>query len=349
MQLLPEIFSAYGLDPMRTKAHAFGSGLINHTWKLETEKDAFILQKINQQVFRHPEAIAANINSVAEYLKQHSPDYLFVAPLPTREGMNMLVLNEEGVDNYYRLIPFVQGSHSLDVLANAGQAYEAASQFGLFTRLLSGFPAEKLHITLPHFHDLTLRYQQFQQAINAGNPKRISESKELIQALSQQAGIVTEYTAILKNPFFKKRVTHHDTKISNVLFDAAEKAICVIDLDTLMPGYFISDVGDMMRTYLCTVSEEASDFTKIHIRDDVYWAIVDGYAAEMNSELTKVEKNYFFYAGKFMIYMQALRFITDYLNEDVYYGAKYPQQNFVRAGNQWVLLQRLLEKESLFS
>ncbi|MDE3254049.1 MAG: phosphotransferase, partial [Bacteroidota bacterium] len=231
---------------------------------------------------------------------------------------------------------------------NAGQAFEAASQFGLFTRLLSGFPSEKLHITLPHFHNLALRYQQFQQALLAGNPRRISESKEIIEQLGQHTGIVTEYMAIVKNPFFIKRVTHHDTKISNVLFDAREKAICVIDLDTLMPGYFISDVGDMMRTYLCTVSEEEPDFSKIHIRDDVYWAIVDGYAAEMNAELTKVEKNYFFYAGKYMIYMQALRFITDYLNEDVYYGAKYPQQNFVRAGNQLVLLQRLLEKESLF-
>ncbi|MDE3252769.1 MAG: aminoglycoside phosphotransferase family protein, partial [Bacteroidota bacterium] len=119
MQLLPEIFSAYGLDPMRTQAQAFGSGLINHTWKLETGKEAFILQKINQQVFRHPEEIAANISLVADYLRQHYPEYLFVSPLPTKDGKDMLILQEGDTESYYRLIPFVQGSHSLDVLTNA--------------------------------------------------------------------------------------------------------------------------------------------------------------------------------------------------------------------------------------
>ena len=142
------------------------------------------------------------------------------------------------------------------------------------------------------------------------------------------------------------RVTHHDTKISNVLFGADDKALCVIDLDTIMPGYFISDVGDMMRTYLPTVSEEETDFSKIEVRDDVYKAIVQGYSNEMGEALSDEETKAFFYAGVFMIYMQALRFLTDHLNNDVYYGARYPNHNFVRAGNQIVLLQKLLEKRS---
>ena len=112
-----------------------------------------------------------------------------------------------------------------------------------------------------------------------------------------------------------------------------------------MPGYFISDVGDMMRTYLSPVNEEEKDFNKIAIRKDFYQAIVNGYLSEMKNALRPKEKNYFFYAGKFMIYMQALRFITDYINNDIYYGAKYEEHNFVRAGNQVMLLKKLLEKE----
>jgi Ser/Thr protein kinase RdoA (MazF antagonist) len=163
--------------------------------------------------------------------------------------------------------------------------------------------------------------------------------------LASHVDIATEYGYIKSNPEFKLRVTHHDTKISNVLFDADGKGLCVIDLDTVMPGYFISDVGDMMRTYLSPVSEEENEFGKIEVRDDFYKAIVQGYYNEMKDELTETEKKYFFYAGTFMIYMQALRFLTDYLNDDIYYGAKYPRHNFVRAKNQVVLLEQLLKKK----
>jgi thiamine kinase-like enzyme len=144
-------------------------------------------------------------------------------------------------------------------------------------------------------------------------------------------------------------VTHHDTKISNVLFDDQDNGLCVIDLDTVMPGYFISDVGDMMRTYLSPVNEEEKDLSKIIIRNEYFKAITDGYLSEMSAELTEKEKEHFVYAGKFMIYMQALRFITDHLNNDHYYGAAYEGHNFVRANNQAVLLQKLSEKEDELS
>jgi thiamine kinase-like enzyme len=150
----------------------------------------------------------------------------------------------------------------------------------------------------------------------------------------------------LKNKAFKIRVTHHDTKISNVLFSEDDKGICVIDLDTVMPGYFISDVGDMFRTYLSPANEEEKDFSKIEIREDYFKAIWDGYMSEMGHELSKEEKAHFIYAGKFMIYMQAIRFLTDHINNDAYYGAAYPDHNFIRAGNQAALLERLMEKEA---
>jgi Ser/Thr protein kinase RdoA (MazF antagonist) len=344
--MTPSVLPAYGLKEESLKLEAFGSGLINNTWKVITPEKEYILQRVNHNVFKEPGDIANNISLIAEYLKQHHPEYKFVAPITSSNGEGMIYQKGEG---FFRMFPFVSGSHSKDVVETPEQACEAATQFGRFTRLLSGFDISQLKITIPFFHDLTLRYQQFLTALENGNKQRISESDVLIKKLAIHADIVSDFGRIKSGTAFKLRVTHHDTKISNVLFDAEGKGLCVIDLDTVMPGYFISDVGDMMRTYLSPVSEEEKDFSRIKVRDEFYKAIVKGYFTEMKDELTETEKNNFFYAGKFMIYMQAIRFLTDHFNNDEYYGAKYPGHNLVRAGNQAVLLQRLLEKEAVLS
>ncbi len=336
------ILKAYGLKGNQLDAKAFGTGLINHTWMVTSGANKFILQRINHNIFKHPPDIAANISMIGKYLSKNYPGYLFVTAQKTLEQDDIVFTPEDG---YFRLFPFVKGSHTIDVVSTTSQAYEAAKQFGRFTKLLAGFHAEQLHITLPDFHNLPLRYRQFETAINKGNTDRIKEATGTINFLQQHRDIVTISKSIPGNSAFKKRVTHHDTKISNVLFDNKDKGLCVIDLDTVMPGYFISDVGDMMRTYLSPVSEEEKDFSKIEIRADYFKAIAKGYLSEMNEELSTEEKNHFVYGGKFMIYMQALRFITDYINNDVYYGSKYEGQNFVRANNQVTLLKRLIEKE----
>lgn len=336
---MKEILFEFGLVEGNFQVIPFGSGLINATWKIADEQgDAkYILQKVNQQIFKQPDDIAFNIRLIDNYLKDHFSDYLFVSPVATTEGDELVKKN----DGYYRMFPFITNSHTIDVVEKPQQAYEAAKQFGKFTNFLSGFDAAELKITLHDFHNLTLRYQQFVKALETGNPERIAQAKKLIAAIKQNKRIVDEYEICKEK--FKLRVTHHDTKISNVLFDEADKGLCVIDLDTVMPGYFISDVGDMMRTYLCPVSEEEKDFSKIIIRKEFYDAIVAGYLSEMGAELTDIEKLHFHFAGEFMIYMQAIRFLTDYINDDCYYGAKYEGHNFVRAGNQITLLQRLQE------
>ncbi|MGY0041318.1 phosphotransferase enzyme family protein [Pedobacter sp. NJ-S-72] len=157
--------------------------------------------------------------------------------------------------------------------------------------------------------------------------------------------IVTTYKNIVERNEIPLRVIHHDTKINNVLFDQQNKGICVIDLDTVMPGYFISDVGDMMRTYLSSANEEETDLTKINVRKDFFKAIYDGYMEEMGDVLTPTEKSYFIYAGKFLIYMQAIRFLADYLQNDIYYGEKYEGHNLARTKNQVTLFERYLELE----
>lgn len=341
--MLQQISEAYGMQEAAHSITPVGSGLIHKTWKVSDGDEIFILQQINQKVFHDPYAIAENIEMVASYLKEQHPDYFFVAPIPTKTKDQLFFNKAEG---YYRLFPFVKGSHSIDSVSTLEQAYEAAKQFGRFTGLLAGFNTENLKITIPDFHNLTFRYRQFLKALESGDEKRKEHASQLIKELISYESIVTAYEQIKRSPDFHLRVTHHDTKISNVLFNDQNLALCVIDLDTMMPGYFFSDVGDMMRTYLSPANEEETDFSLIHIREKYFRAIVTGYLQEMNGHLTPVEKNHFVYAGKFIIYMQALRFLTDYLNNDVYYGAKYELHNYNRAMNQQYLLKELINKKA---
>lgn len=339
------ILAAYGLVEDECDIQPFGSGLINTTWKVTCGDRSYILQRINHQVFKKPALIAQNIQNIGRHFSLHHPDYFFVEPVQTLDNKG-LVITENG--QYFRLQPFVSDSVSYDVVMSEDLAFEAARQFGKFTRLLSEIDINTIQVTLPDFHNLTLRYEQFEQAVKNGNPERIKESTALILAIRRYQFITATFETLKQHPGFKTRVMHHDTKINNVLFDKGSNGLCVIDLDTVMPGYFISDFGDMMRTYLSPANEEEADFSKIEARETYFKAIVDGYLGELKEELSHEEIRHMIYAGQFMVYMQCIRFLTDYLNNDAYYGAKYEKHNLVRAGNQLTLLDRITEKEAEF-
>src|SRR5688572_9345457 len=260
-KILSTVLHAYGIDNP-DNVESLTSGLINKTWKVAKGKEEYIIQQINHQVFKRPLDVAHNIRMVDDYLRKKAPDYLFVSPIVSTEGNDILQFQDEG---YFRVFPFIKNSHSVDVVASPDQAFEAAFQFGTFTRNLSDFDASQLHITIPDFHNLSLRYSQFENSLQHGSSSRIKQSKHLIEEIKNHTHILAEFEKIQTNKNVKKRVTHHDTKISNVLFDEQGKGLCVIDLDTIMPGYFISDVGDMFRTYLSPANEEEKDFSKIEV------------------------------------------------------------------------------------
>lgn len=339
--MFDQILPLYGINPNEATIQPFGDGLINHTWKVSTIENGYILQKVNTAVFKNPEAIDKNLSLLRDYLKHKDPRYLFVAPLKNKYGQSL----QNDAHGCFRLFPFIPGSTSLNSLTDQEEAYEAARQFGKFSAMLSDFDAKKLNITIPDFHNLELRYEQFTDACTRALPEKMRKAKTAIHYINENSEILKTYTDLIADDQVPLRVIHHDTKISNVLFDQDKKGICVIDLDTVMPGYFISDVGDMMRTYLCETTEEETDFSKIAIRKDFYKAIYKGYMKEMSGLLTIREQKYFSYAGKFIIYMQAIRFLTDYLLEDVYYGAKYEDHNLNRANNQITLLNKYIEME----
>jgi len=339
------ILKAYGI--VNYELSPLGNGLINKTWLVKETSNGrnLVFQRVNHKVFKHPEDITYNIRLISDYLNEKYPEYLFTSPV---KALNMSDMIQDDEDGYFRMFLYIDGSVTHNELQKPLQAYEAAKQFGKFTRLLSGLNMSELRTTIPDFHNLDLRFSQFIDSLKNAEPVRYAKASECIGFLVDNQGIVDEYKRIIISKDFKLRVTHHDTKISNVLFDSNNNGLCVIDLDTVMPGYFISDVGDMMRTYLSPISEEEQNFDKIVVRFDFFEAIVNGYLSEMKDELTEAEKKSIIYAGKFMIYMQALRFITDYLNNDIYYGARYEGHNLIRGLNQVTLLRLFLDQEYQF-
>ncbi|MCX2573140.1 phosphotransferase enzyme family protein [Pedobacter sandarakinus] len=338
-----EVLKAYGYHP-DIHISQIGSGLINRTFLLSqpAKPSAHILQQINTDVFKNPEAIAKNIKAIGNFLSLKYPDYLFIKPINTVDGSDMAIVNGA----YWRVLPFIPDTTSLDVLTEPKQAYEAAKQFGKLSRLLDGFPVEELTPTIPHFHDLNLRFDQFTQAFYKTTDALKDLAAAEIGLAFANRPILDYYNTRAQSAAFPDRVMHHDTKISNVLLhhDGFE-GVCVIDLDTIMPGKFISDLGDMMRTYLCACNENETDLKKIKIRLPYFEATMKGYLSEMKNILTETEKELILFSGKYMIYMQALRFLTDYLNGDIYYPIKYESQNLDRAKNQFKLLHELFYSE----
>lgn len=324
-----------------------GQGLINNTWLAETELgETYILQRINQHVFRNPEIIGQNIDYVFNFLKENHPDYIFPSLVPSLNGKDFVRDNTGG---YYRVFKHFKNSHTVEVVDSPLLAFQASKAFGRLTRFLSKIDIQQIKITLNNFHNLSFRYEEFLWAFNKASEERKEQAKEAIQFLGENRSISLEYQLLKKDPGFKLRITHHDTKIGNVLLDTENKVICIIDLDTLMPGYFISDLGDMIRTYVSPVSEEEKDFSQIIIRPEYLEAVLEGYLSEMDSELSSMEKQHLLYSGKFMIYMQVMRFTTDFLNQDLYYDTHYPGHNLNRALNQITLFQQLNSYKDKFN
>ncbi len=332
-----EVFELYGWN--NVKLTKITSGLINHTFKVNTNKGVFILQQLNTAVFKQPNKVDENISLIATYLHKTAPHYLFTVPISTTKGKTISFIHQHA----YRVFKFEPNTHTISVVQTANEAMEAAKQFAKFMQHLHAFDAKQLHITLPHFHNLSIRFDAFQKAISENNTVRLVQATPAINTLLKMKDIVKRYEAFISHPDAKIRVMHHDTKISNVLFNEKGAGHCVIDLDTVMPGYIFSDPGDMFRTYLSPVSEEEADLNKIYIRKDIFEAIEIGYLETIKSVLSSFEIDNFYLSGEILIFMQALRFFTDFLQNDCYYGEKYPNQNLVRAKNQVRLLELFQE------
>jgi len=341
---MPEVTSIkriakdFGLN--NASIEALGGGIIHHTFKAETDAHSIVLQQINTNVFTKPEALVDNYLLVHQYL-QETGRIRIPEPVESSSG-DWLVKDETG--NWWRATEFIKNTYSPDSAHDSRAAYTTATCFGSFTKSLQGINISELDVVIADFHDLSFRYQQFEDAIARAELFKAMRATHVIAELRQRKFLVDFYKSIKNNPDFPLRLMHHDCKIGNILFDrSTHEVICPIDLDTIMPGKYFSDLGDMIRTMACTENEESRKWESIDVRKEFYEAIINGYLNGIGDVFTPEEKKHIHKSGLIMTYMQAIRFITDFLEGDTYYKTTYPEQNLNRALNQLILLEKLEE------
>lgn len=340
VRISEEVLASLFDFPHKCKIEQLGGGLINHSYQVSCNGQAILLQKINKKVFSSPSDVQNNYITLWQYTEFEMADVELPRPLYFKRSKPLF---KDSNGEYWRAFQYISDSHTPSVAQKESQVKNTAKIFGSFTAAFEDFDLNELKVVIPGFHDLSRRYNQFEQAIQSEEYERISKSLQMIEELKKRERYKNFYEVMMESEEFPQRVMHHDAKITNVLFNQRGKVICPIDFDTAMPGYFFSDLGDMIRTMSCSVDENSTEFNKISIRKRFYKAIIEGYLKVMEPILTKSEKKYIHYAGLLMTYMQALRFLTDYLNNDKYYKVSYREQNFDRAKNQLTLLIKLEE------
>lgn len=330
------ILRQFCLDAEPASCTPYGCGHINRTYLVATAGGrCYILQKINHHTFRDVAGLMENIELVTEHLRRKSPDPRSVLTLiRTKDGKSYL----EADDGYWRVFRFVEDSICLQQPESDADFYESAVGFGTFQQLLSDFPAEKLHETIPNFHNTPDRYRAFHETLTRDPMHRAAQVQPEIEfALARQAEMAALQNALDAGEL-PLRVTHNDTKLNNVLFDAkTRKALCIIDLDTVMPGSALYDYGDSIRFGAATAAEDEKDLSKMGINLHLFQVYTAGYLAACKS-LTPKELELLPLGAKIITLELAVRFLTDYLDGDRYFRVAYPEHNLVRARAQMKLV-----------
>jgi thiamine kinase-like enzyme len=319
---------------------AISNGLINESYSvaLSEEAPAYFLQRINTSVFKSPILLQQNYQTIRKQLMQaHSR---FVLPAIITTASKQLLATDEG-GHSWRMFQFVKDAQTKQHLQHEDDAYEVAQTFGRFTSDLRHTSANSLPPVLPGFHNITLRYQQLRQAIAQTQPQLLKTASDVLNGLEKFSSLLKLYQTISQTAGFGQYVLHHDAKISNIIFGKDGKVITPIDMDTTMPGYFFSDAGDMYRSMAANANEEEWDTNSMAIRKNFYAAITEGYLGQVSAWFTSQENEQFHASGLLLSFMQCIRFITDFLNGDVYYKVQYPHQNLYRAANQLALLRAM--------
>jgi thiamine kinase-like enzyme len=351
VQIAHEVLAAFGNYEPGLPDHSPGEisiepvpgGLINHSYKICSQyKEPFLLQCINKHVFADPAAVQENYINIWEYAQFEFTGLRL--PDPRYCGKTITLYVDEN-ENYWRAFEFIEDTKMLTTAIKKEQAAATARTFAKFTATFDDFNVRLLKKVIPGFHNLKARYEQLEEAMNGERYERMGKAWHLVDELKKRERYIHFYDIITESPReFPLRVMHHDAKISNVLFSKRNgRVICPVDFDTVMPGHFFSDLGDMIRSMSCSRDENSLEYDRMYIRKSFYESILGAYLAVMKKQLTKPENKYIHYAGLLMTYMQGMRFLTDYLEGDAYYKIDYPEQNLDRAMNQVTLLKRLEE------
>lgn len=317
------------------------TGLIQNTYEVNTddsgERKPYILQKVNTSVFKNPHQVMSNIKVVGEHLEQSAYDKLILKAIPVKNDSSTLLHFE---DEYWRLYPKYENTVSVKKPKDENMAFEAAYTFGEYSKYLSDLDANLLYETIPDFHNTPLRLAHLKSSIVGANDIRLKEAKSVLDDIPKFEALLTYYTAMQN----QLRPVHYDTKISNVLLDPETyKGVCVIDLDTLMPGMLAYDYGDMVRTMAASVDEEHVDISDVRIIPQYLDAIQNGFLDGLDDSIVKSERESLNYGAALLVFEQAVRFLNDYLQNDIYYPISYKNQNLRRAENQMMLLKDFVD------
>lgn len=336
-----EVMKEFNTNGTIVSIEPYGNGHINDTYKVVTSEKVYILQRINQFVFKDPIALMRNMYHVTEYLRvqlnqQHDQTFETLTCISTQDG-NVYYCDD--ASNVWRLTYFITGSVSYEQVENAQQFKESGRAFGYFQYLLKDFPAETLNETIKDFHNTPKRYQRFCEVVAKDPYNRANSVKDLIQFVHERRDFMTILWDAYDAGVITKRVTHNDTKLNNILFnEITGDAQCIIDLDTVMPGFVHDDFGDSIRFGATTAKEDERDISKVHFDLKLYRLYLEGFISGTQGSLTTQEIELLPVGAKMMTLECGMRFLTDYLEGDVYFKTAYEDHNVVRCRTQFKLV-----------
>lgn len=344
MKDLKVLFREFAMAGQVTGVEPWGSGHINDTYRVAGNGQRFLLQRINPHVFQQPVEVMANIQRVTGHLQTKlagapDADRRVLTLVPARDGRPFV---QDAAGDCWRAYRFIENARTFQIVESPSQARAAARELGRFQRLLADLPAPRLHEAIPDFHHTPKRFAALEQAIAADPCHRAAAVQREIEFARQRESIV----GALLTLNLPERVTHNDLKLNNVLFDAATgEALCLVDLDTVMPGLALYDFGDLARSAGCRAAEDERDLSKVRLDLDIFAALAEGYVAEAGAFLTAEERQHLALASRLIAFETGLRFLTDHVLGDTYFKIHRPGHNLDRCRAQFALVVSMEQQE----
>jgi hypothetical protein len=345
---LVAVVSQFRINGTFVSAKPHGNGHINDSYRVSFQDGgtikSYLLQRLNTNVFRHPELVMENVQRVTSHIAvklagEGGSIDRGLTLISTHDGQAWL---HEADGNVWRVFRFIEDARTYDSVESAEQAFQVGKAFGDFQLQLADMPLPRLHETIPGFHDTPKRVMKLQRAIESDVANRAAgAAAEITFALARLS-----LANVLQDANLPERITHNDTKLNNVLMDASTgEAVCVVDLDTVMPGLALYDFGDMVRTATSPTAEDEQNLSLVSVRISLFEALVRGYLTSVGGLLMQVEKDYLPFSGKLIAFEQAIRFLTDYLEGDHYYKVTRLGQNLDRCRTQMKIVESIEKQE----
>jgi len=348
---LKELFYLFKADGTFLNGEPYGSGHIHDTFLIETtenDKDDYILQRLNNRIFKNIPQLQDNIERVTLHLRHKLQSIAganskreCLTLVPAREGKTWIT-DKSG--SFWRMYIFISDHRSYNIVDSPGKAFEGGKAIGRFQAMLADLGGRPLYETIPWFHDVEKRLETFNQKIKEDRVGRVNIAIKEIKDVINRAEEMMVILRLGREGKIPLRITHNDTKFNNILLDENDKALCVIDLDTVMPGYVHYDFGDAIRTAANIASEDEKDLSQVNMDINLFRAYAEGYLGETRNTLNDVEKEYLAFAPRLITYIIAVRFLTDYIDGDNYFKIHHEHHNLQRARAQIQLVKSMEEQ-----